>query len=123
MRHLIILFLLLSSFLMTACDYPEESHGYPKKIYLPSKGGTRAIVGETSFRSFIIKDESDESDSKWYGDTLVKISHKWLTLKQKLGCDTLIVTAEPAPSNQKRKITVEGSFGDSYTYITVIQGM
>lgn len=122
MKYFTILFLLLSSVLMTAC-YPEESHGYPKKIYLPSKGGTRTIVGRAPILSFFIEDGSKKYYSKINGDTLVTISCKWLTLKQKYGCDTLIVTAEPAPSNQKRKITVEGSFGDSYTYITVIQGM
>ena len=116
MKGITILFSLLLSMVFISC---EEYYGYPHKIRFPSEGGTQTFIGCCSPIFFEIM-----ADSKEYYDEdidgIPTASNEWLTVKSIH--NSLIVTAKPAPSNKKRKATIDCDFGCEGCEIDVVQG-
>lgn len=98
----------------------HDNQDYPSNVYFSSDGGSEVAVGNTSFFSISISDESEEYPSTEENDTLI-VSHDWLTVKQARGSHSMILTAEPAQSKKKRKLKIYGYFCNSYAEIKVIQ--
>jgi hypothetical protein len=105
-----------------SCEFSQNNHGYPKKVYFGKEGGTLAYIGERTFDRLLIqtpdvaKDEYVEVDK----DT-VEITLDWLTAKYIRHDNKLIIKADSSPTGKKRKLEIYGDYGLEYAYIQILQ--
>lgn len=98
-----------------------DNHGYPGKVFFPKEGGEVKVSGYADFRYLSIGDKNDQLGNAEGRDSLI-VSFEWLTAKQKIGGDTLVIIASPMESEKSRKEIIRGSFGRTEAEIMVYQG-
>ena len=111
----------LLTFMVSGC-ISEDNKGYPERLYIPVEGERLIIHGKEFFRGVTIRDsKSDEYGLGHEEDGHITATYKWLTVESSFDDNSVVIAASTNDTNKKRKLTIEGDFGNAYATIIVYQ--
>ncbi len=121
-------FLLLACLLLACAScIPLDNHDYPSKVTFSKKGGEKIVYGTESIGDIVINDYNAtvSGHSNYYTDAqetdTLCVTCEWLTIKQPLGSNKLILIAEPNTTKKKRRLYTHMDFGPTRGEIIVKQ--
>ena len=125
-NYFIGLIALVTTALASLCScFPEDNHGFPKKINFSSDGGSQIIKGDGTgdLYSFTIFEEKDLDNYKeFFNMEMDSLTYEWLTFRPGPSVYKEVeLTAIPNETHKNRSMTLLLSFGNSRGTLKVTQ--
>ena len=98
----------------------EIDGGFPDKVTFPKEGGELSLTGEIPIMSIVIyyKENSDVDRKKEDGS--IEASLDWLTVRGKVGSNTIYLYADPKSNDKKRTFYLDLNSTDGYgDYVSI----
>ena len=124
---LIVKVLLIALIVLLQSCFPEDNHGYTKKVTFAKAGGVIVLNGEESYMTFDIRDDqynyvlSNEQIKDGEFVDSISAHMQWLTVKKKVLEPKLIIIADSFEDDKDRELKIHLSFGSSWGEIKVKQ--
>jgi hypothetical protein len=110
------------SAVLISCEFSQNNHGYPKKVYFGKEGGVLSFTGTETFTHYFIQTTNVSSKvSTGVEKDTVEITLDWLTAKYIRRNNKLILIAEPSTTGKKRKLEIYGYYGPEYAFTQILQ--
>ncbi|MBR4063787.1 MAG: hypothetical protein IKK02_00780 [Tidjanibacter sp.] len=92
----------------------EIDGGFPDKVTFPKEGGELSLTGEIPIYSIGIYYSGNQSGHRKKEDGSIEASLDWLTVRAKMGSNTIYLYADPKNNNKGRTFYVNLNHSDGY---------
>ena len=99
----------------------EIDGGFPDKVTFPKEGGELSLTGEIPIMSIEIFYKENSAVDRKKEDGNIEASLDWLTVRGKVGSNTIYLYADPKSNDKKRTFYIDLNRTDGYGDYVCIQ--
>ena len=98
----------------------EIDGGFPDKVTFPKEGGELSLTGEIPIMSIVIYYKENSAADRKKEDGNIEASLDWLTVRGKVGSNTIYLYADPKSNDKKRTFYIDLNSTDGYgDYVSI----